>query len=125
MIVFLPEQGLYDSTNSADAPQGVEPCKLGTIYGRFWDIIHVALSRAEKLYDQKLRVIIEDNSSRKVEVALWVERMLDPVRELMYEQNSILFNQKFAALKASIGEWDLACNFPLVSRHYVGCTFTG
>ncbi|KAG0655439.1 hypothetical protein C6P46_000979 [Rhodotorula mucilaginosa] len=79
----LAKEGLYDFTNSADAPQGVEPCKLGTVYGRIWDIIHAALSRAENLSDQKLREIIQDSSSRKVEVALWVERMLDPVRELM------------------------------------------
>ena len=113
MIVFLPEQGLHDFTNSADAPQGMEPCKLGTVYGRIWDIIHAALSRAENLSDQKLQVINEDSSSRKIEVALWVDRMLEPVRELTYEQNPILFNQKFTALKASIGEW--ACTFPLVS----------
>lgn len=91
------------------------PCNLGNVYGRIWDIIHAALSRAENLSDRKLQVINQDSSSRKVEVASWVERMLDPVRELTYEQNPILFNQKFAALKASIGEWDVACTFPLVS----------
>lgn len=102
-------------TNLANAPQGTPLCNLGNVYGRLWDIIHAALSRADSLSNQKLQMINHDSSVRKIEVALWVERMLDPVRESMYEQNPILFNQKFAALKASIGEWDLACTFPLVS----------